>query len=100
MNTNLNKKILLCVTTLILSGGLPQLAVAQDAEPLKILQITGGGPWHDYATQKDQISEGLLERLANVEVTTDYEGADIPVICRKTGRPSSTLLSTTNVIFR
>jgi hypothetical protein len=59
-----------------LSGGLPQLAVAQDAEPLKILQITGGGPWHDYATQKDQISEGLLERLANVEVTTDYEGAD------------------------
>ena len=76
MNTNANKKKLLFVLTLVLSGSLPQLAAAQDAEPLRILQITGGGPWHDYATQKDQISEGLLERLSNIEVTTDYEGAD------------------------
>ena len=76
MNTNLDKKILLCVLTLILSGGLPQLAAAQDGEPLRILQITGGGPWHDYATQNVQISEGLQERLANIEITTDYEGAD------------------------
>jgi len=76
MNTILNKKILLSVFAVILSGGVPQFAGAQDADPLRILQITGGGPWHDYATQKDQIAEGLLERLSNIEVTTDYEGAD------------------------
>ncbi len=76
MNTILNKKILLSVLAVILSGGVPQFAGAQDADPLRILQITGGGPWHDYATQKDQIAEGLLERLSNIEVTTDYEGAD------------------------
>ncbi len=76
MNTNSNKKILLFVLTLILSGSLPQLAVAQNTDPLKILMTTGGGPWHDYATQKDQIKEGLLERLSNIEITTDYEGAD------------------------
>ncbi len=76
MNTVLNKKILLSVLALILSGSLPLLAAAQTADPLRILQITGGGPWHDYATQKDQIEEGLLERLSNIEVTTDYEGGD------------------------
>ena len=76
MNTIMNKRIFLSLLALILSGSLSQFAVAQNADPLKILQITGGGPWHDYATQKDQISEGLLERLANVEITTDYEGAD------------------------
>ena len=76
MNTIVNKKILLSIITLILSGSLPQFAGAQNTDPLKILMITGGGPWHDYATQKDQIKEGLLERLSNIEITTDYEGAD------------------------
>ena len=76
MNTILNKKILLSILALILSGSLAQFAVAQTADPLKILMITGGGPWHDYATQKDQIKDGLLERLSNIEITTDYEGAD------------------------
>lgn len=76
MNTILNKKILLSIFTLILSGSLFQLAAAQNADPLKILMTTGGGPWHDYATQKDQIKDGLLERLSNIEVTTDYEGGD------------------------
>ena len=76
MNTILNKKIFLSVFTLILSGGLTQFAVAQNTDPLRILMITGGGPWHDYATQKDQIKDGLLERLSNIEVTTDYEGGD------------------------
>jgi hypothetical protein len=60
----------------LIFGSLPQLVTAQDADPLKILMITGGGPWHDYATQKDQIENGLLERLSNIEITTDYEGAD------------------------
>ncbi len=76
MNTILNKKILLSILTLILSGSLLQFAGAQNTDPLNILMITGGGPWHDYATQKDQIREGLLERLSNIEITTDYEGAD------------------------
>jgi len=53
MNVSSNKRILLFVFTLILSGGLMQFTVAQSADPLKILMITGGGPWHDYATQKD-----------------------------------------------
>jgi type 1 glutamine amidotransferase len=61
---------------LFVSGGLPQYAGAQNTDPLKILMITGGGPWHDYATQKDQIEEGLSERLSNIEITTDYEGRD------------------------
>ena len=78
MNTIINtfKKILLSVLALVFSGSLLQYAGAQNTDPLKILMITGGGPWHDYDTQKDQIREGLLERLSNVEITTDYEGAD------------------------
>lgn len=75
-NKKLNIRMLLSVLTLVVSGSLPQLAGAEDADPLRILQITGGGPWHDYATQKDQINDGLMERLANVEITTDYEGGD------------------------
>ena len=78
MNTMINtfKKILLSILALVFSGSLPQYAGAQDTDPLKILMITGGGPWHDYDTQKDQIREGLLERLSNIEITTDYEGGD------------------------
>lgn len=78
MNTNINvfKIILLSILTLIFSGSLPQYAGAQNTDPLKILMITGGGPWHDYETQKDQIKEGLLERLSNIEITIDYEGRD------------------------
>ena len=79
MSKILNKTSLLSISAflaLILSGSLSQFAAAQDADPLKILMITGGGPWHDYATQKDQIEAGLLERLSNIDITTDYEGAD------------------------
>lgn len=70
------KSMSLTLLILIVSGSLHQNAGAQDADPLKILMITGGGPWHDYATQKDQIREGLMKRLANVEITTDFEGRD------------------------
>ncbi len=73
---NVSKKVFLSALVLIFSGSLPQYAGAQNPDKLKILMITGGGPWHDYATQKDQIREGLLERLSNVEITTDYEGGD------------------------
>jgi len=76
MDTIINKRIRIFSLTLILFGSLLQYAGAQNTDPLKILMITGGGPWHDYATQKDQIKDGLLERLSNIEITTDYEGAD------------------------
>ncbi|MDA0707102.1 MAG: DUF1080 domain-containing protein [Proteobacteria bacterium] len=76
MNSIMNKKILFSILALTFFVSLPQYAGAQDTDPLKILMITGGGPWHDYATQKDQIEEGLMERLSNIEITTDYEGAD------------------------
>lgn len=46
----------------------------QKLDPLKILMITGGGPWHDYEVQKVQIAEGLKERLSNFELTIDHEG--------------------------
>ena len=36
----------------------PDTAVAQNVEPLKVLMVIGGGPFHDYYTQKRQ-----LERL-------------------------------------
>ncbi|MEQ9021758.1 MAG: hypothetical protein RLN82_03250, partial [Pseudomonadales bacterium] len=61
------RKIPLSIFALVFSASLPLYAGAQNADPLKILMITGGGPWHDYETQKDQIREGLLERLSNIE---------------------------------
>lgn len=78
MNKILNNRRHLPVLAVLalIFGSLPQFVAAQDSDPLKILMITGGGPWHDYATQKQQIEEGLLERLSNIEITTDYEGAD------------------------
>jgi len=73
---NIFQRVNLCTLVLVVAGSLPQYAGAQDTDPLEILMITGGGPWHDYETQKDQIREGLLERLSNVNITTDYEGRD------------------------
>lgn len=46
----------------------------QKVDPLKILMITGGGPWHNYEVQKKQIEDGLKERLSNFELTIDHEG--------------------------
>jgi uncharacterized protein len=45
-------------------------------DPIKILMITGGGPWHNYDVQKEQIKDGLMERLSNFELTIDFEGED------------------------
>jgi uncharacterized protein len=46
---------------------------AENDDPLKILMITGGGPWHDYEVQKKQLEDGLKERIANIEITIDHE---------------------------
>ena len=77
--TQTGKRTSLAMLVTLLSVGLladPAIAASQNADPLKVLMITGGGPWQDYATQKDQIEEGLLERLSNIEIKTDYEGED------------------------
>ena len=64
------RKIFHFLLVLIVSSSLSQFARAHNhladdhqADPLRILMTTGGGPWHDYGTQKDQIKNGLLERL-------------------------------------
>ena len=74
MNVLLRKLYFSVLFCLLLAFGVTPVSLADTAGPLKILMVTGGGPWHDYATQKDQIKKGLLERLSNVEITTDYEG--------------------------
>lgn len=48
------------------------LATAQNADPLEVLMITGGGPFHDYFTQKRQLEEGLRDRIGNIELTIDH----------------------------
>jgi len=47
-------------------------AAQQSAEPLKVLMIIGGGPFHDYYTQKRQLEEGLTDRIGNIEFTIDH----------------------------
>ncbi|MEQ9209416.1 MAG: hypothetical protein RLN96_06175, partial [Pseudomonadales bacterium] len=65
---------LVVVVALISSGFLAvhDIAVAQNEDPLKVLMITGGGPYHDYFTQKRQLEEGLSERIGNIEFTIDH----------------------------
>ena len=47
-------------------------ATAQNADPLKVLMIIGGGPFHDYYTQKRQLEEGLRDRIGNIRFTIDH----------------------------
>lgn len=52
------------------------MAASPDSGPLKVLMIIGGGPFHDYYTQKRQLEVGLTERIGNIELTIDHnEGA-------------------------
>ncbi len=44
---------------------------ADKAKPIRVLLVTGG-PYHDYAKQKDILSEGITAR-AKVEVTVSYD---------------------------
>ncbi len=67
-----SKRILLSVLALVFCAGLPQYAGAQNADPLKILMIIGGGPFHDYFTQKRQLEVGLSDRIGNIELTIDH----------------------------
>lgn len=43
-----------------------------DGDPIKTLMIIGGGPFHDYPTQKKQLKEGLTERIGNIDFTIDH----------------------------
>ena len=51
---------------------LQSIAAAQNTDPLKVLMIIGGGPFHDYYTQKRQLEEGLTDRIGNIEFTIDH----------------------------
>ncbi len=48
------------------------IAASQDTDPLEVLMITGGGPFHDYYTQKRQLEEGLTDRIGNIVFTIDH----------------------------
>ena len=84
MTTYLSKKINLFISMLILTICFFQFAKAahhgshdHHAEPLKVLMITGGGPYHDYYTQLKQIKEGLTDRIGNIDWTVEHnEGAN------------------------
>jgi hypothetical protein len=43
-----------------------------DSDPLEVLMITGGGPFHDYYTQMRQLEEGLTDRIGNIKFTIDH----------------------------
>ena len=60
----------LCLFALsCLNGG----AWAQaDDGPIKTLMIIGGGPFHDYPTQKEQLREGITDRIGNIDFTIDH----------------------------
>ncbi len=42
------------------------------ADQMEVLMITGGG-WHDYDAQQYILSDGITERVANVNMTIDFE---------------------------
>jgi len=48
------------------------IAAPQNTDPLEVLMITGGGPFHDYFTQKRQLEEGLTDRIGNIRFTIDH----------------------------
>ena len=48
------------------------IAASQNTDPLEVLMITGGGPFHDYYTQKRQLEEGLTDRIGNIVFTIDH----------------------------
>lgn len=49
-----------------------KVSAQKNAEPLEVLMITGGGPYHDYPTQKNQLEEGLTDRIGNIKFTIDH----------------------------
>ncbi len=54
----------------LIAGSEP--AASQSVEPLRVLMLVGGGPFHDYYTQKRQLETGLNERIGNLELTIDH----------------------------
>ena len=48
------------------------IAASQSDDPIEVLMITGGGPFHDYYTQKRQLEEGLTDRIGNIVFTIDH----------------------------
>lgn len=75
---NLLKNLSLLILSVFLSvfSVVNTVSAQQNAEPIKALMITGGGPFHDYYTQKEQLKDGLIERIGNIEITIDHEGGE------------------------
>lgn len=72
-STHTGKRTSLAILVAWLSAGfLAVPATAQNADPLEVLMITGGGPFHDYYTQKRQLEEGLTDRIGNLKFTIDH----------------------------
>ena len=59
----------LCLVALLADHA---VADSQNTDPLKVLMIIGGGPFHDYYTQKRQLEEGLTDRIGNIKFTIDH----------------------------
>ena len=73
----LQRHLLLAFALLLAVGWIGQDVTAQqEADPIDALMITGGGPWHDYYTQKKQIKQGLIDRIGNINITIDHEGGE------------------------
>lgn len=68
---SLNKSLAVLVALLSM-GFLADQAASQSNDPLEVLMITGGGPFHDYYTQKRQLEEGLTDRIGNIRFTIDH----------------------------
>ena len=72
-STHTGKRTSLAILAALFSVGfLADHAVAQNTDPLEVLMITGGGPFHDYYTQKRQLEEGLTDRIGHIRFTIDH----------------------------
>ena len=84
MTTKILNKTFFHFSLLILAISFAQFSKAahheahgDHAAPIKVLFITGGGPYHDYFTQLKQLTEGLKDRIGNIEFTIEHnEGAN------------------------
>jgi hypothetical protein len=73
----IDRGLSLSLALLIALSWIGQDATAQqENDPIEALMITGGGPWHDYYTQKKRIKEGLIDRIGNINITIDHEGGE------------------------
>lgn len=71
------RKIMACAAGILAAALIASPAAHADdeGEPIRILQLTGGG-WHDYENQQTILSEGIGERV-NAEFETFFHDGDV-----------------------